>query len=208
MNKKILLLVLILSIFITGCVRAPPPVYNNNPTFNNITISNLLLSEPLYEDLRFPANNIRTQGAPNDPEQTIYGYAFDPDSEEDLYIIAQMPHSRKYGSNITAHWHWHTEDNTAGDVVWCIEYRWGNVEGVFDPIKNFCTVDSSQENSEMHLMSPEIPLDGTNKTSSSILKAKIYRDGGNTSDTYGADAYLLEFDLHYIIGQLGEIYHE
>ena len=36
-----------------------------------------------------------------------------------------------------------------------------------------------------------------------MLLIKLSRIGGDASDTYGADARLLEFDIHYQINTLG-----
>lgn len=204
MNKKMLLIFLCLGLLIlTGCIEQVPP----GPIVNSLEYQNdsmLILSQPVYDDLRFPASVVNTQGVSNIPGRNVNGFFFDDNTLEQLYIIAQLPHSRKPDSNITAHFHWNTADNTAGDVVWCIEYSWANINDVFDSPKTYCIVDSSELNSNKHLMTSQLWLDGTNKTPSSIIRARLYRNATDVRDTYAADANLMEFDFHYMIDRLGE----
>jgi len=214
MKKIFILFTILLIVALTGCsVQTPPPnnqfLKNNDTlTFNGtLSINNINITEDLYEDLRFPVNQIPIRGLSNVPEETKFGDAFSPSSNEELFLIAQMPHSYKEGTDIFPHWHWIVTNSDSGDVVWCIEYTWANINDEFDFVSgDYCVVDSTTNASNIHLMTPHLVLNGTNKTASSIINARLYRNATDPRDTYTSDAYLLEFDIHYKIGRLGEAF--
>jgi len=181
---------------------------NGNSYFDgDVTIADdFLLENTVEEDIRFPASVIKVAGASNIPgwDSTNFGYDFSSSTMEQAFFTAQMPHARKAGTNIKPHFHWQTSNNNAGNVVWCIEYSWANIDGSFPSTTTQCVTDSSQRDSTKHLMTSEIIISGTGKTYSSQLKGRIYRDATNAADTYGSDALLLEFDIHYYLDKLGD----
>jgi len=167
---------------------------------------NLTLDNPVEEDLRFPASVIKVTGASNIPgwDATNYGYDFDASTMEQAYFIAQFPHSRKSGTNVDTHFHWQTADANAGDVVWCIEYTWANINGQFGAVSYECNVDSATGDATQHLMTPQGEISGSGFGSSSIMKGRLFRNATDPRDTYANDALLLEFDIHYKVDKLGE----
>lgn len=172
----------------------------------NITANQIYATDALYEDLRFPAADL-TKGTANDPDFvtfrpgiTILG--FPNDNTKYLYITAQLPHSWREGTNLSAHFHWSPLNTNTGNVTWCLDYTWANVNSNFPTTTTRCIDDTSSEVIYDHLMSDMIRIDGTGKTASSMMIAKIYRNG--TSDTHNAEVGLLEFDFHYQVYRFGE----
>ena len=205
MKRLFILFSLLTIIMLSGCtLHNPPGNVINSVKYNNE--SEFVISKPVYDDLRFPVNVVEIRGESNVPEETNDGLAFDYNHMEQAFFIAQLPHNRKDDSDLHGHYHWKTSDNLTGDVVWCLEYRIANINEEFSNYKNKCVVDSSLENLKTHLMTNQILVNGTNITASAIVDSRIYRNATDSRDTYPSDAYLLEFDFHYNIDKLGEVY--
>jgi hypothetical protein len=164
---------------------------------------NFTLDVGVEDDLFFPVSVIKTQGVSNIPEIDLYTLNFDDNTMEQAYLTMQLPHKRKADSMLEPHFHWESEDDTSGDVVWCIEVSRANIGEAFSDLITQCTVSSSVSNSSIHIMSPEIELSGTGMTASAIGKIRIFRNATDTADTYNADAQLIQFDVHYYIDKLG-----
>lgn len=158
--------------------------------------------KPFLEDLRFPA----TPGLWNpvtakpDYDYTNIGFLFDPDADESIYIIAQMPHDWVAGSTIYPHFHWMPTTTNTGDVVWAISYKWTN-EGEADAgsVTYAQAVQAGGGTAYVHQRANVTSgIAGTGKTTSSILSIRCYRNADIASDTYTGDALLKEFDIHYL----------
>lgn len=160
----------------------------------------------VWEDLRFPATNLKVNPVTSLPDfdYTEIGYLFDAGSTETLYIIAQMPHSWKIGSSIYPHVHWMPTNTNTGDVLWRFEYKWVNIgdngAGAFTPVD---VLDTASGVAYDHQLASFGAISGTGKTLSSIISIKISRIGGDGDDTYNADALLKEIDIHYEIDTIG-----
>lgn len=173
-----------------------------------------------WDDLRFPVTATTRQGT-KDPDftrfkdngsgsQGVFAYLFDKNTEEELYFIAQMPHTWKQGSNIEAHVHWYpTVNGSAGtDVSWGMEYIWSNIGEVFGNttiIYGDINYLSETLVADKHYLTELGTIDATGKTFSSILVCRVFRDATSAggTDDYDADAGLLEIDFHYQIDSLG-----
>jgi hypothetical protein len=175
---------------------------------NKLVISgedNWELLDTAWDDLRFPVTAINPPGQVSDPtfNTTYVGYEFAPGSTEILYIIAQLPHSYKEGSDIRPHLHWMPTNTNTGDVLWRMEYAWQSNGGV-QP--SFTTVDITSTASgtayQQHINSFGA-ISKPDSLISDILSIKLSRIGGDGSDTYSADALLKEFDIHYQINTAG-----
>lgn len=160
----------------------------------------------VYDDLRFPATQLRVNPATSLPnfDYTEIGFLFDDGSTETLYIIAQMPHSWKEESTIYPHVHWMPTSTNTGSVLWRMEYKWVSIgdttPGSFTSID---ILDAADGIALKHQIAPFPAISGVGKGLSSILSIKLSRVGGDASDTYTADALLKEFDIHYEIDTLG-----
>jgi hypothetical protein len=159
-----------------------------------------------WDDLRFPVSAVNPPGAASDPDvdATDGTLLFDASATELVFVQVQMPHKWKHGSFISPHVHWCKTTSAAGTVSWQLEYRWAEIGAVLSAWSSAdeATLQVSDgDTAEQHALSEfsEI-IPPANRTSSMFLM-KVSRVG--SSDTYGADAKLLEFDIHYKIDSRG-----
>lgn len=167
-----------------------------------------------YEDLRFPATAINPPGQVGDPDfdTTNGGWLFAAGGTEILFVIAQLPHACKEGSIIRPHVHWQKTTSAGGDVLWQLDYKWSPIDEVMDV--GFTTISSAtidsittdNDTANEHLITSLGDVAATGKGMSDILVMKVSRIGGDETDTYGADARFLEFDIHYEVDSLGSRY--
>ena len=158
----------------------------------------------VWDDLRFPAIQLKL-GATTKPDfdYTNLGLLFPQnDASEIIYIIAQIPHEWKLGTNLRPHIHF--IQSAALQPVFKMDYRW--YKNGSDPTGVFTTITANSfafsypgSGSILQIVSfPEI--DGSNiDTVSSILDIRIYRDDNVVS----GDVLVKEFDIHYQIDALG-----
>ena len=174
----------------------------------------------VWDDLRFSAVSSKLGGS-KDPgfavfktnasgSQGVFTYWFDDDAEEEIYLIAQMPHAWKAGSLISPHVHWTPAANGTGTVSWGLEYSWANVNSVFPSTSTIYgnQVLGSHVNisGSVHYLTELSAITGTSKTLSSMIVMRLFRNAtgaGSSGDSYANDAGLLEFDIHYEMDGLG-----
>ena len=169
-----------------------------------------------WDDLRFPltGQQLTTPAGRVDFDFTNVGVDFNSNAlypSDFVVIVAQMPHSKKFGTPVKPHIHWMQDENKVPNMV--LAHRW---------YKNGQLIPSAWKLSilESHVFSyvsgnlaqisafPEIipPID---ESVSSILEMKLYRDSNNSSTLFaGADPFtngtvIKELDLHYQIGSVG-----
>lgn len=158
-----------------------------------------------WEDLRAPATAINPPGADADPDvSTSTGLLlFDKDATELCFIAMQMPHSWVEGSVIVPHVHWHKTTSAAGTVAWRLRYRYANPRGTLSawsaPITATPTPVTDDDTAEKHAISTFSSLQYTEGKISMMWLFELARVGAD--DTYGADAELLEFDIHFQVTQ-------
>lgn len=165
-----------------------------------------------WDDLRFPATAINPPGQASDPdvEATSGLLLFAAAGTELIYALAQMPHSWREGTNISPHVHWQKTTSAAGNVAWQLKYKMAPIGEVMDADWSdadiaTATVTGTPDNdtADEHLITAftDIAMDG--KSLSDCILFQIARVGDDAADTCGADARLLEFDIHFIIDTLG-----
>jgi hypothetical protein len=175
----------------------------------------------VYEDLRVPVTSTK-RGGTKDPtlrrvldngsgSQGVFAFWFDKNVEEELYLIVQMPHAWKEGSQIYPHIHWLADTDLNGSTVeWGLEYSWasiGNTYGNTSIITEYNTLAAlGPVTAYQHTYTTLPAIDATGQTMSSILMCRIFRNAASSNDTYNRDAALLEIDFHYEIDKLGEDY--
>jgi len=169
-----------------------------------------------WDDLKAPATALNPPGQASDPDREADTglLLFDAGGTELIYTLMQMPHAWKEGSDISPHVHWTKTTSAAGDVAWRLRYQilpigavgpdsWSDGGTVTSPVTGTPDNDTAWE----HLLTSFADIDMTDGTSnyslSTCILFEIARIGGDASDTYGADARLLEFDVHYQIDSLG-----
>ena len=179
---------------------------------NKIQITKpIVFLDTTWDDLRAPATAINPPGQESDPDwdNTNGGWLFSDEGTEVLWVIMQMPHAYKIGSNIRPHIHWSPTNTDTGNVLWRMEYKWTSFEDT--DAAEFTTLDildAGDGTALKHQIAQFAEIDGTGKGLSSILSIKLSRIGGDATDTYNADALLKEFDIHYQIDTPGGSYDE
>lgn len=159
-----------------------------------------------WEDLKFPVQAINPPGQASDPdvEATTGALLFDAAATELVYGVAQMPHAWEEGSYIVPHVHWQKTTSAAGNVLWRLDYEVVNNGAVAamdygTQIDVTSPVDGTPDNDTANevLISSFGSVDMTDCRISCLFLWRLSRIGGDASDTYGADARLLELDFHY-----------
>lgn len=164
-----------------------------------------------WDDLRFPASAVNPPGQVSDPDfdTTNGGWLFAAGGTEVLFLMAQLPHAWAEGTDLKPHVHWQKTTSAGGDVVWRFSYKWAKKGAVMDA--SFTDVDVTSvvsgtpdnDTANEHLITSFGALVATDVEVSDMLVIKLARIGGDGADTYGADARLLEFDIHHQIDSFG-----
>jgi len=162
-----------------------------------------------WDDLQVPATGLRVAGAvsPPDVDNNYAGtLLFASNATEAVGLTVQLPHGYKEGSLLKPHVHWTKTTSELGGVYWEMDYKWARIGEVIEA--NWTTIGSSDVSNEpyagedtatadLHLITGLGDIDGTGSQISDMLLIVIKRIHDNAEDTYGADARLLEFDIHY-----------
>ena len=173
-----------------------------------------------WDDLRVPVTSLKDKGIKipdwdifkddGGSSAGVYTFWFDKSTEEELFFTIQMPHAWKEGSILKPHLHWVAKTTGSGLVGWGLEYVWTNVNEIF-PTNTSTVYGESVAGGDTsvvankHYITPMSDIDATGKTLSSMLVCRIFRDasGIGTSDVYGNDAGMLQFDFHFEIDSDG-----
>ncbi|MDD4554202.1 MAG: hypothetical protein PHP04_08385 [Bacteroidales bacterium] len=138
-------------------------------------------------------------------------------NEQQIFFSIQMPHNWKEGTSIYPHVHWTPLSSVAGAVKWNLEYNWQNYVAAgpvaYTSPVTIEIVSSSVASGDLdkHLItafsaittSTPTTNNASGKKISSILMCRLYRNSSHASDTYGGNAGLLSFDLHYEVDSFG-----
>lgn len=160
----------------------------------------------MWTDMRFPAAGLNPPGPTGAPgTNTTYGFpVFDSNNTELVAAFVQFPHEWAEGTTIVPHVHWCKTTNAGGTVQWELEWWHVPIGGVITSLTTLqtdgSTVPGTPDNNTQweHLISSFGDVDTTGWEISDMLICHVKRIGGDaTYDTYGADAALLEFDIHY-----------
>lgn len=160
-----------------------------------------------WDDLKTPASGINPAGAASPPGQDTSvmpgTLLFDASGVEVVALVVQMSHSYKEDTAIVPHVHWTKTTSAAGNVLWRLRYKVVKIGEVgdadFTTLTTSSTVEGTPDNdtANEHLISTfgEVTISGFQI--SDMLVCELSRVGSDAADTYGADARLLEFDIHY-----------
>jgi hypothetical protein len=167
-----------------------------------------------WDDLRFPAQAINPPGQASDPdlEPDTGCWLFAASGTELIYAVVQMPHAWNEGSTIVPHVHWEKTSSASGDVAWSLRYKISRIGEVRDASWTTVAVETStvpgtpdNDTEEQHLITSFGPMGMSGSKISTCILFELARVGGDAGDTYGADARLLEFDVHYQLDSSGSI---
>ena len=166
-------------------------------------------NDVVWDDLRFPVTNIRITGTNPASWETfngfqVLGFEYQAVNDEQVYFIAQLPHGYKHGSNIRFHVHWTPQTDDSATVRWGFEYIWANKDDSLSGSSTTVYKDVAiNGNAGDHLITDIIEIDGTDKTLSSMLLCRLFRNSSHGNDDFDDIAYLLEADFHYQSDQVG-----
>jgi hypothetical protein len=134
----------------------------------------------------------------------LVGYGFDGNVIlEQLYGGSELSHGYKVGSNVYPHVHWMPTTNQQGDVTWFLEYTWTNDEEIISGPTTI-NVTASTSGEAWRSFDVSFPaIDGSSIGLENHFIFRLYRDPTVDTDTYGADAVLLSFGIHYEADTLG-----
>jgi hypothetical protein len=194
----------------TGALNYPALRLGRAEITNGITVT----ANWGWEDLRFPANALRTQGAANVPTFDsfvggLYLFSFSGTTLQQIYGVAQFPHTWRTNSAVKAHVHTTNGSTvTTNASVWKLEYTWVSVHGT-NPTTTItvATTNAWTGTAYTHNMWEFADIDGAGQTESSILTFRLYRDPTDAGDAQTDGEWLYEFDIHYQIEKpTGEVF--
>ena len=173
------------------------------------TQKTILLNEPVWEDLRFPATTINpvglTAAATQETTDPYMGtLLFDPTTPMICAGQAQLPHSRKLSSPLVFHVHWAPTTTNTGNVLWRLSYMASDLNGTFSgTLTDLDIVHASSGIVGKHQIISFAEVAGIGAAVSTMIMWKLTRVAGDVLDTYTGNARLLEFDIHYQIDTVG-----
>lgn len=170
-----------------------------------------------WDDLRFPASAVNPPGQPSDPdvESDSGCFLFAPTGTELVYFQVQLPHGYAEYTPIVPHVHWQKTTSASGNVVWEFAWKYAPLGGVMDAAFTTTTASTTvggtpdNDTADEHLITSAGEWSFDDCEISNMFIFRLSRLGSDASDTYGADARMLEFDIHYQrdrIGSAGEFY--
>ena len=167
----------------------------------------------VWDDLRINAGSVDRPGS-NDPSFVTYAPTGSGLSTQLLEFqtgdwasfTVQMPHSYKSNSDIYVHLHW-TAGSTANQdstVGWKVDYSWASIGSNFPEMDTAVLTDTVAAGSDIHQMTQDVKITGTDKGISSMLICNVRRTDTGADDTWdetasGSLPMLLEIDFHYEI---------
>lgn len=121
---------------------------------------------------------------------------------DETWISIHILHDYKDGTKLYPHVHWsHNNASPSGDVSWKIEYSVakGHSGGVFPSTTSFALTQTADAQYTHHIIETGDgdAIDATNLEPDSVILFRVYRDAGDGADTFGDDAFLLYFDMHF-----------
>ncbi|MDA3821701.1 MAG: hypothetical protein PF450_03675 [Bacteroidales bacterium] len=176
----------------------------------------------IWEDLRVPLSSAKKKDATK--YTWITGLSgpkvdwFSDSDDNEMYFVAQLPHTYKEGTDIYAHIHWIGKSNKTGATRprFGLEYAWVNlgetISGYTSIHGNLVKPTSTTDIVALtHYITPfdenvELDtggIDGSGKKISSMLVCRVFRDTGDTGDNYTDDVGLLEIDFHFEVNTMG-----
>ena len=174
-----------------------------NSTNDKLEIDNWIFTDPMWDDLRFPANSLNPLGTEQDADvdttTTFLGTLLFASAAIEVCVgVAQFPHRWLEGSAVHPHIHWAPTSTNTGNVLWQLDYQLANINGTFPGTWTTLQVlDAADGTTDKHQIAELGVIDMTGYTLSCMMCWKLSRIGDDATDTYTADARLFEFDIHF-----------
>lgn len=78
-----------------------------------------------------------------------------------------------------------------------MEYSIANVDGTFGAPTTIAVTDATDATAWKHLFASFPVISGSGLTIGAIVMFRLFRDPTDAADTYGSDACLISFGIHY-----------
>jgi len=160
----------------------------------------------LWDDLRFPAQNIRVPAGSGASEHTSGAIEFAGNADGIVAGVAQMPHTWRHGSAVHPHIHLNAPTSEALNTRWKFEYSIGSIDGAFSAgdigtYTALATVTvANPQDTDKHIykdFGADINMSAVT-TVSSIIMWKMSRLASTDELDNDTNAWLLlELDFHY-----------
>lgn len=175
--------------------------------------SQLPLSDPTFDDYIVPGLQLRLGASAPGLENLrngIYGMAFAGTGAvvEQGFFTVHILHGIRPGTTPTFHIHWaHNQAAPSGNVKWQIEYTIakGYGAGTLAASTTLSTVQAAPAQYVHEITDDDdMPLASiTEIEPDTVILARVFRDPADGADTFEADAFLLQVDMHYERGVIG-----
>lgn len=163
-----------------------------------------------WDDLRVPLTSTKLGGS-KDPSFSkwqdngagslgVFAYEFSKTIEQEVYGIAQLPHTYMDGTDIFPHLHWGTlSTNASGTVIFGLEYT---IVGKDEATPNTTVIEETITFTEniagqerINGWTGGIDAATWNLTISDLILFRMYRKAA--SDTFDATVHVFEIDFHF-----------
>lgn len=146
-----------------------------------------------------------TQGANNQPSKVtvdttgILSYSFSSGTTEEVHGVFELQHDYKEGTDIFPHAHFWTTTSNSGDVKIGVEYYTANggLSGTLSTVKSVTGTAWDE------MLFKVGSIDGTNLKIGEQIHTRVFRDGGDATDTYSDSVVIATTGIHYQVSTSG-----
>jgi hypothetical protein len=180
----------------------------------------MVLTPPVWDDLRVPANATGV-GAANAPtfqknfddgagSVGLFQQSFAAGARNDVFFEMQLSHGYEEGSDILLHAHYLLLNNNVGNIIWELEYLYGNIGSDFASPTTLLTpiTVATPGAAGRHMSTDLVTLPGGgglpgHSMISAFIIGRLSRLGNDGADTYTGECALLGIDAHIRVNTLG-----
>lgn len=138
-------------------------------------------------------------------DATHPAYLFDDSTTETVFVSFEMPHRWIEGSIVRPYVRWTAVDDTAGDVVWRLEYQLIDVGEAIDSYTTVSITSAASGVSGQHQVTSFGDISAAGKRLGTMMLCRLSRLGGDASDTYANDARVISIGVNVLVDGLGSI---
>lgn len=140
------------------------------------------------------------------------GLVFSSSNMNQVWVDFHIDHDIAMNTKIYPHIHWMPLTNSSGKVRWGMQYMIakGHGQGSFNTTPTTIYIDHvvasgsqykhmvSEVSDASAILSAEIEPD-------TVIKMRVFRDGGASTDTYSGSVHAWQADLHYQVARIGTV---
>jgi len=172
--------------------------------------TNIEFTRPIYGDYLTSGLSLRLGASAPDLAEFrdgLFLLGFDgAATSEQAFFSVHILHDIAPDTNPTFHVHWtHNVASPSGNVKWFIDYAVakGYGAGSFPAPTTLNTVQAAGAQYEHHITNDDDMVVTEDLEPDTLLICRVYRTPGDAEDTFANDAFLVNIDCHYQIGQIG-----